>query len=205
MTTHLHFGKWADEAQQENGNIIQAFLKLNRWRDLGVLMIVLAFLPALGEELVFRGVLLRVMHRRISRALGTVVIGKAMVMPDAERSMVFPVVSTAFLFAAMHFSNPYGLLFIFIAGCLLALIYSLTVSLLFSMWAHFLYNGTQVAAVFLTQHNATAQKVAEGENLPVIYPLLGLALFVGCFYALVKNQTPLPADWSDDFKGEEIA
>jgi membrane protease YdiL (CAAX protease family) len=203
MTQHLHFGKWADEKQQENDNIFKAFLKLNTGPDLGLLLAVLALLPAIGEELIFRGVLLRLLHRRISRALPSVMIDHTAIMPDTQRSMVFPVICTALIFAFWH-SSPYGFVFIFIAGCILALIYFHTGSLLCSMWAHFLFNGTQLAAVFLTHHSEAAQQIAGDDNLPVIYPIAGLVIFVGCFYALVRRQTPLPADWSADFKpGEE--
>ena len=204
MARYLHFGKWADNMQQENDNIIKAFMKLNTGPDLGMLLAILAFLPALGEELLFRGILLRLMHQLIqwiSRMLPSATVGDAVIQPGAL-TMLIPVIFTALLFAFLH-TNPYGFVFIFIAGCVLAMIYNLTGSLLCSMWAHFLYNGTQVAAVFVTQHNEAAQKVAGGENLPIAYPLIGLLLFALSFYALVRTQTPLPVNWSADFEKNE--
>jgi membrane protease YdiL (CAAX protease family) len=123
---------------------------------------------------------------------------------ENQRLMVFPVVFTSLLFAAFHTMNPYGFAFIFSAGCVLALIYFLTGSLWCSMWGHFLYNGSQILAVFYGTRNSGVKQMIESNNIPLIYPLIGLILFVGCFYLLVKSQTPLPPDWSDDFKGEFI-
>jgi hypothetical protein len=90
------------------------------------------------------------------------------------------------------------------AGCVLALIYQLTGSILCSMFGHFLFNGVQVAAMILMNNGNTAAKAAEAENLPLVYPLAGLLIFAVSFYGLVRSQTPLAPDWSADFRpGEE--
>ena len=203
MLKHLHFGNWATERQAANDNTFKAFLKLKTGPDLALLLTILALLPAIGEELLFRGAMLRLFHRRVYKVSPPVVEGDKAVVPDAQRSMLFPVIFTALLFAVIHV-NPYGFVFIFIAGCMLSLIYYLTGSLLCAIWAHFLYNGIQVASVFLTHHNDAARIVAENDQLPPIYPIAGLVIFALSFYALVRTQTPLAADWSLDFKpGEE--
>jgi hypothetical protein len=202
MMQHLHLGVWADELQKTNDNTVSAFLRLDTGSDLIMLLFVLALLPAFGEEVIFRGILLRLLHRVTARRKSSDGDASAAI-PDAQQAMVFPVIVSAFLFACFHY-NPYGFAFIFVAGCILALIYFLTGSLLCSMWAHLLYNGLQVAAAFIGPHDASTQKIAPAENLPVAYPLVGAILFCSCFYFLVKNQTPLPPDWSDDFKGEPV-
>ena len=203
MMEHLHFGKWADDKQLESDNIFKAFFKLNTVPDFGLLLLVLSLLPAIGEELFFRGVLLRLLHKRALKAPPSATVADTVIMPDVQRSMLFPVIFTALIFTFWH-SSPYGFAFIFIAGCILALIYFLTGSLLCSMWAHCLFNGTQLVAVILSQHNDAVRKVAEGDHLPAVYPLAGLVIFAVSFYALVRTQTPLPANWSADFKpGEE--
>jgi membrane protease YdiL (CAAX protease family) len=203
MLKHLHFGKWADDLQHANDGTIKAFLKLSTGPDLALLLSVLAILPAFGEELLFRGVLLRLFHRRnfkarIEEGAETMTIGTA-----GKRGMIVPIIFTALLFAAIHF-NPYGFPFLFIAGVMLAMIYYLTGSLLCGIWGHFLYNGIQVSAVFLTQSNSSAQEIANGEQLPIAFPLVGIVIFALSFYALVRARTPLAPNWSLDFKpGEE--
>jgi membrane protease YdiL (CAAX protease family) len=203
MMKHLQFGKWAAEMQETNDKTFAAFFKLTTVPDQILLLIILAVLPALGEEMLFRGVMLRLFHRRASRPIAAITVNDIEVMPDPQRSMVFPVIFTALLFAVIHF-NPYGFVFIFVAACMLALIYYLTGSLLCSMWAHFLYNGIQVALSFFGQHNDTARTIVDTGQLPAALPIAGLAIFAVSFYALVRTQTPLPANWSLDYlPGEE--
>jgi uncharacterized protein len=200
MIKHLHFGSAADQLHKANETATRAFLNLRTIPDLLLLLGVMALLPALGEELFFRGVLLRLLHRRVAKTqLANMQEGGQ--QPDGQRLMVLPVMFTSLLFGAVH-ASPYGFIFIFTAGCVLALIYYLTGSLFCSIWAHFIYNGTQVLAEFWSHNNKAVAELVAGDNLPVVYPIVGLMLFVVCFYMLVKSQTPMPNDWSDDFKGE---
>jgi membrane protease YdiL (CAAX protease family) len=196
MMKHLHFGSWAREMQKTSDETTMTFLKIHSW---SLLLFTLGVLPAVGEELLFRGVLLRLVHRR---AYGSPNETLNLPNQEAQRKMIYPVVFTALLFALIHF-NPYGFVFIFIAGCMLALIYYLTGSLLCSMLAHFIYNGTQVAVAMLTEQ--TAPMSAAEADLPS-WPLVlgGLILFLACFYALIRTQRPLPPYWSQDYlPGEE--
>ena len=198
---HLHFGATADKLQQENSDIISAYMSLGRPADLLLLLFTLALLPALGEELLFRGVLLRMLHNRSRSFALKAAAGNNPLAQDPQRSMVTPVIITALMFSAIH-TNAYGFLFIFIAGCVLALIYFLTGSLLCSIWAHMLYNGTQVALEYYSHHSTTIAHLAEVTPQQPIFPLAGVALFAISFYGLIKTQTPMRANWSDNFKEE---
>ncbi|MEO6831120.1 MAG: CPBP family intramembrane glutamic endopeptidase [Chitinophagaceae bacterium] len=200
MTQHLHFGKWADDMQAANNTTVAAFLKLKGTGELVLLLFVLAVLPAFGEELVFRGVMLRLFHRRTFISQNPQIITVA----EAQKRMIFPIAFTAFLFAAIHF-NPYGFVFIFIAGCMLAFIYYLTGSILCSMLAHFVYNGIQVVSVVTSSQTDVATKVVQGDSLPIYFPILGLCVFALSFYLLICTQTPLKANWSDDFLLEKAS
>lgn len=202
LIKYIHLGTWASERQAEADKMLHTYLKLNTWPDFALLMVVLALIPAIGEELLFRGILLRLLHRRMYKILPAMKMNDAAVAQDVQRSMVFPVVTTALIFTFWH-ATPYAFVFIFIAGCVLALIYFLTGSLLCSMWGHILFNGIQVMSVFLANKNEAVGKIVEGENLPFIYPLLGLIVFIASFYALVRTQTPMSPNWSADFKPEE--
>lgn len=197
MAQHLHFGAWADEMQTANKTTVEAFLKLTGPGSMALLLFVLAVLPAFGEELVFRGVMLRLFHKGTSDAT---LINTA-TASDTQKSMTVPIVTTALLFAAIHF-NPYGFVFIFIAGCLLALIYFLTGSILCSMLAHFVYNGIQVVLVVTGGDAQLADKINSEQSLPIYYPIIGLLVFLISFILLLRTQTPLRMNWSDDFRIE---
>jgi membrane protease YdiL (CAAX protease family) len=194
LMEHVHLGPVADQIQARSDRTFKALLGLRGGGgDLALLLTVMALVPAIGEELLFRGVFLRLIH-----ALGLRWRGRlrrpdspSPQQVDIQRSMLIPVILTALCFAYIH-QNPYGFVFIFIAGCVLALIYQLTGSLVASMLAHFLYNGSQVLLVYFGGD-------ISDKDLPVWIPVLGAALFIGSFYGLVRAQTPLRPDWSEDF------
>jgi membrane protease YdiL (CAAX protease family) len=199
MMHHLHFGAQAAEMQKATDDTVQAFLSLRGAGMPVVLLFVLALVPAFGEELLFRGILMRLVHRRFRKDAEE---NETVLPQSAQKQMLIPVIFTALLFAAIHY-NPYGFVFIFIAGVLLALIYYLTGSLLCSMLAHFLYNGTQVALAMVSDHGASTSP-ADPSPVPLVLVISGFLLFLGCFYALLRTQRPLPPDWSSDYAPGEV-
>lgn len=176
LVQHVHLQGWMKKMQDQNNDQMAGMLGLKSTPDLIKAIAIMAALPALGEELMFRGILMRFAHQR-------------------NKKRVFPVIISALLFTALH-ANPLGMPFIFSAGIILALIYWLTGSLWCSILGHFVYNGIQVVAVFLSNTGGETQ-------VPAYIPVIGLALFLGCGYALIKTQRPLPPDWSDDFAGDK--
>jgi membrane protease YdiL (CAAX protease family) len=196
LMKHVHLGPVADRIQQRNDSTFKALLGLRgRSSDLILLLGVMALLPAIGEELLFRGVILRLLHA-MGRRWRTMMRRGSTAPADIQRSMLGPVIITSLCFAYIH-QNPYGFIFIFIAGCVLALVYQLTGSLISSMFAHLLYNGAQVLLVYF------GGDIAE-KDFPNWIPAAGFLLFIASFYGLIRNQTPLRPDWSADFApGEE--
>ncbi len=196
LMKHIHLGPVADRIQERSDRTFKALLGLQGGSgDLALLLGVMALLPAIGEELLFRGVLLRLFHELGRKWRGLLRRGDAAAPVDIQRSMLVPVIVTALCFAYIH-QNPYGFIFIFVAGCVLALVYQLTGSLLSSMFAHFIYNGLQVLLVYFLKDLAD-------QDFPSWIPLAGFVLFIGSFYGLIRNQTPLRPDWSEDFRPGE--
>lgn len=191
---HVHLGGWADKLQKANTDTTLAFLKLRGPGMLPLLLFILALLPAFGEEIMFRGILLRLFHHR-NTDFSTDPESRKDNRP--RNKMMLPIILTSLLFALIHFS-PYGFVFLFLAGCMLALIYYLTGSLWCNIWAHFLYNGIQVAIVLLGS-DASASKVNEGGDVPFSLVLAGLLLGAGSLYGLFRSRRPLPPDWSEDY------
>ena len=200
MHQHINLGQWAKSTQGSTDATFAAFLKMDSIADFIKVFFVLAVLPPLGEELLFRGVLLRFAHKRSRWSLPDISPEGQLVRVENKRPMLFPVLLTSTLFALMHIS-PYGFVFIFAAGALLACIYWLTGSLWCSIWAHFLFNGIQIILIFLSRQDASLKAAAEGNQFSPYLLVAGLLVFVVCLYGLVKMKTPLPKDWSDDFKG----
>ena len=176
------FRAWLPESskatQATNDRLTAAFIQSKTIPQLLASLGVVALLPALGEELFFRGVIFRFVAKK-------------------TRGLAFPLIASAGFFAAVHY-NPSGLPAIFAAGMLLAGIYYLTGSLWMSVLAHFVYNGLQVVVVYLAQDNTALKAVTEASEIPSMWIAGGAVVFCATFWALWKVRTPLPLGWASD-------
>lgn len=181
---HIDLGPSAKAMEDQTNNMMNAFLKMRSPMDFVTVFTCLAILPALGEEMTFRGILMRFAAKRSKR-------------------MVFPILVSALLFAGMH-GNVSGLPSIFIAGVLLALIYYLTGSLWCSILGHLLNNGLQIIIIYIWQGNETVKASMDSNNIPP-YMLAGSAvLFCAALWLLIRNRTPLARDWTNDYTAAEL-
>jgi membrane protease YdiL (CAAX protease family) len=183
MIGHIDFGAKVKADQAANDAMMSAFLNMPDLASFVRAFICLAVIPAIGEEMFFRGVLMRFAKKR-------------------TRTMAIPIIFTAIVFAYSH-SNIYGYLSIFLAGVLLAVIYNLTGSLWCSILGHFVFNGLQVIIVYLGSSNTAARSFAANDTLPYYYVVAGALVFCIAFYLLLKTRTPLPYNWANDFTREE--
>lgn len=147
--------------------------------------LVLAIVPAIGEELLFRGILMRFAAKRM------------------KRSIAFPILITATLFALMHW-NIIGFVSLLIAGVLLGLLYYLTGSLLLAIWGHLIVNGTQLVLIYIATNNKAVKDFNENNDVPITLITASVIVFVISLYLLWKNRTPLPGNWTDDFTQKEL-
>jgi len=178
------FGEAINKMQEKNENAFEALLQMPTFLSFVKAFFVLAILPAVSEEMIFRGILMRTLHRRNKR------IGVAVAI-------------TAFIFAMVHY-NPYGLFAIFFAAVLLGYIYYLTGSLWMSILAHLINNGLQIVLIYMGNTNSSLKTFIEQDHLPVWLPLAGAVLMGFSLYLLWKNRTPLPDNWSEDFTAAEL-
>ena len=91
-------------------------------------LFVIALLPAIGEELVFRGVMLKKIQ-------------------ESSNNEHYSVIVSASIFAAVH-QQPTNLLPMIFLGLILGYIYTRTNNILYSMLFHFLFNGMTVMSVY---------------------------------------------------------
>lgn len=179
LSEGLEASKVKFEAQQK------AMLNLTTVKEFVAAMIMVAVVAPVGEELLFRGIMLRFAAKKM--------IG----------SIFWPIMLTSVLFASMHF-NVVGFLSLIISGMLLGYIYYLTGSLVLSMFAHAVVNGSQAAIVYLGRDNAELVQMMESNDVPWGLFLTGVAVFIASFYWLWKERTPLPQGWTNDFSPEEL-
>jgi len=148
-------------------------------------VLAMALVPALGEEITFRGLIMRFVAQK-------------------KNSIFLMVTMPALIFAVIHF-NPYGLLAIFSAAVMLALIYFWTGSLWCSIFAHFLFNAIQIGLIYFSNTSSALNTIVEGDRLPSQYIVIGAVIFGLSFFALYKTRNPLEKNWFKDFTEEELA
>jgi membrane protease YdiL (CAAX protease family) len=183
LVSLIDFGPKIKASQAANDKLMEAFLTMPNISAFLLTFLVTAILPAVGEELFFRGVMMRFTKKKTN-------------------TMVIPFVFTAAIFAYSH-TNIYGILSIFLAGVLLAYIYYITGSLWCSILAHLLFNGSTILLSYLGAKNPGIKAFINNGHVQAYLVIGGLALFGISLYLLLKNKTPLPEDWTDDFPPQE--
>lgn len=181
LISKINFGADVKAAQAQNEQLMQAFTQTSTPGALLFTLFIMAIIPGLGEELFFRGVLMRFVRKK-------------------SRTMWVPIVFSAAVFALSH-ANYYGLLSIFIAGALLASVYYLTGSLWCSIAAHAFFNGSQVIYSYMANRSAA---LAQADSIPLWLVAAGAAVLAGAGYMLYKQRTPLPAWWANDYTPAEL-
>lgn len=124
--------KWMKEEEEKLAALTTAFLKMPSMSVFWVNLIIVALLPALGEELLFRGVIQRLFKELVNN----------------KHTAVF---LTAFVFSAIHMQF-YGFLPRFVLGLLLGYLVVWSGSIWFSVAAHFVNNAGAVLMSYLFEH-----------------------------------------------------
>jgi membrane protease YdiL (CAAX protease family) len=175
--------EYFERKEGEMENIMVKFLKVSGPVPLLINIFVIALIPAIGEELLFRGI----------------------VQPLASkgfRSIHAGVILTAFLFGILHFQFL-SFLPRFVLGILLGYIYLYTASLWMPILAHFVNNGLAVVFYYMYYSGQTGDQL-EDMGTPghaPFYTFISIILVVMLLYFLRKsyytNQN-LPAPDQED-------
>lgn len=160
---------WMKNAEEKAAELTEAFLKVDSPAGLLFNIFMIAVLPAIGEELLFRGVVQRI-------------------FTSWTRNHHWGIWITAILFSAMHLQF-YG----FVPRMLLGALFGYLLVWSGSMWlpiiGHFLNNGFAVIAMYLIDKKLLSPEVeklgsAEGSYYMAIVSLILVAVFL----LLIKRQ-----------------
>lgn len=116
------------EVEGNNRMILESILTTNNLQELVVNLIIIGAIPALGEELVFRGIVQRMMLINISNPHAAILI-------------------SSILFSAFHLEIS-GFLPKLLIGLILGYAYYWTKNIWYPISLHFINNGTQVLAIY---------------------------------------------------------
>jgi len=153
--------------EEQAAILVKAFLADLTPASFLLAFIVIAMVPALGEELVFRGLI----QNEFRRALGN---------PHVAIWL------SAALFSAFHMQF-FGFVPRLILGAAMGYVYYWSGNLWVPVLLHFLNNGIQVLAIYLAQLNVHSLDVESTESAPMPYVLGALLLMAGLLYYCKTN------------------
>ena len=120
---------WMRESEDKTNKLTEIFLNVNTINGLIINLFIIAFLAAVGEELLFRGVVLRLIL-------------------EGTKSIHLAIILSSVLFSAIHMQF-YGFLPRAILGILFGYVFILTDTLWIPIILHFIFNGITVVAAYL--------------------------------------------------------
>lgn len=163
-------GETLRQFEEQAAVLVKAFLADLTPASFLLAFIVIAVVPALGEELVFRGLI----QNEFRRALGN---------PHLA------IWVSAALFSAFHMQF-FGFFPRLILGAAMGYVYYWSGNLWFPVVLHFLNNGIQVLAIYLMQLKVHSLDVESTESAPLPYVLGALLLMAGLLYYCKRNLNP---------------
>jgi hypothetical protein len=143
--------EWMQEFESKAGDITSKFLNVSSIGGFAINIIILAFMPAIGEELLFRGLVMKW-------------IGKSL------KNIHINIIITAIIFSAFHLQF-YGFLPRFLLGVLLGYTYYWSQSLWASIWLHFTNNAVTVSIYYWAFNSGTnidPEEVGTTDSLSIL-------------------------------------
>jgi len=151
--------------------LVAEVLRMEHLQELFFVFIVAALVPAVGEELLFRGLLQNEFMR-------------------LTKNPHLSIWAIAFLFSAIHMQFA-GFFPRFLLGALLGYLYYWSASLWLPILMHFLFNGIQVLASFLNPTLVDSSKVMVLETSDYLLGLGAMALLVPVLMKIKKILTTM--------------
>ncbi|MEO7174180.1 MAG: type II CAAX endopeptidase family protein [Saprospiraceae bacterium] len=162
------------QLEHQTNDAIKGMLRMNNPKEFIFNLTVIALLPAIGEELVFRGGLQRMLHRDFNPHLAILI--------------------SAFIFSAIHLQFE-GFLPRMVLGALLGYFYYWSGRLWVPILMHFVNNAVQILAVYLMQDQLVEMNVSDEIDFPwpftMMSALLSFFLIQQCIRLIRPNPTPV--------------
>ena len=146
--------EWMEEKEDNANNMIETLIVSNSFRVMILNLFMIAVLPAIGEELIFRGVLQKIGYRLF-------------------KSGHLAVWIVAFLFSALHFQF-FGFIPRFILGLVFGYLFLWGGTLWLSVIAHFVNNAIPVIGVYIKGWD----KMSSIPDISLWKQLMGLTLLL---------------------------
>lgn len=160
------FERWAREQEDNATQLTQFLTNLGSPGELLLALAVIAVLPAIGEEIVFRGLIQNELYR------GT-------------RNIHVSIWFAAVLFSAIHMQF-YGFVPRLLLGALFGYLYFWSGNLVLAIIAHFVNNAVSILALYFYQQGKFAFDVESQESAPWSVAIPSALLTAGLLYYFYK-------------------
>lgn len=167
------FEAWAREKEDTAAELTEFLTRFRSQGELLIAIIVIAVLPAIGEELVFRGLIQNELYR-------------------ATKNIHASIWIAAVLFSAIHLQF-FGFVPRVLLGALFGYLYYWSGNLTLAILAHFVNNGVSVMAMYFYQQGAFEYDMESTESAPinvVIICTLMTAALLFYFYRYFQHRKP---------------
>jgi hypothetical protein len=164
LNQQIPLPEWATDTEKGIAEMVKAFLKMDTIGLLFFNLIVIAVVPAIGEEILFRGVIQRIMIR-------------------LTRNPHLGIWLTGIWFSAMHLQLE-GFLPRMILGAMLGYLAYWSRSLWLPIGVHLLNNGLQVIAAYLLQQKIIDTDIEKIETFALLPTLVSTVLTLTIAYFL---------------------
>lgn len=154
---------WARTMDSESAEVLTKVLKMDSFWQYLINLALIALIPAIGEELLFRRILQKELLKDILNPHTAIIL-------------------TAALFAAFHFEIT-GFMPKFGIGLVLGYVYYWSGNLFYPIILHFLNNGLLVTGLYINSDAAEAETISENTIMPYILASIGLPFL----YLLAKS------------------
>jgi len=165
--------KWMEQSEEQAGKVTDAFLKTSSVSGLLFNLFMIGLLPALGEELLFRGVVQQLLKKWSGNAHTAIWISAA-------------------IFSALHLQF-FGFLPRLLLGAMFGYMLEWSGTLWLPVIAHFVNNGTAVVAYFLLNKGMVSKDIdkvgtsSDGSSYLVLLSIVFLILLFRSLYFQYKR------------------
>jgi membrane protease YdiL (CAAX protease family) len=167
--------EWMKNTEEQAAKLTEAFMNMPSFGALVFNMVMIAILPALGEEFLFRGLLQRLLKEWLGNIHAAVFL-------------------SAILFSALHMQF-YGFIPRMMLGVMFGYLFYWSGSLWIPVWAHFINNGSAVIAAYLGQHGMLSGNYEDfGSTENVVYIILSGLAMLGFMYFIYRQSRQKHAD-----------
>jgi hypothetical protein len=140
------FEEWARQREEVAESVTKFLTQFSGANELAIGFLVIAILPAIGEELVFRGMLQPQLYR-------------------SSKNIHIAIWTSAILFSAFHLQF-FGFVPRMLLGALFGYLYYWSGNLWMSIFAHFVNNGFSVLMLYLRQKGTVEMDIESPEAAP---------------------------------------